>query len=141
MVPAIPASSTQRTKLAATTGPLWRLRNLFSRYPADGGRASTGSSARYRWTSRARPLAVSYRRSRRFSRHFITTQSNSPRNGAISFFGSICRSTASDGNDSSVESRVLGFDGSSSWMMRIISVIAAFFNRLASTGRRPVSNS
>ena len=46
-------------ELAATTGPLFRRRNLLRRYPADGGRASTGSSARYRWMSRPDALAVS----------------------------------------------------------------------------------
>jgi serine/threonine protein kinase len=40
-----------------------------------------------------------------------------------------------------VESRVLGLEGSSSWMMRIISASAAFFSRLASMGRSPVSSS
>jgi hypothetical protein len=34
--------------LAASTGPLFRRRNLLRRYRADGGRASTGSSAKYR---------------------------------------------------------------------------------------------
>ena len=36
---------------------------------------------------------------------------------AISLRGSVCRNAAIDGSDSSVESRVDGFDGSSSWMM------------------------
>ena len=59
----------------------------------------------------------------------------------MSFFGSVCRMAASDGKASSVERRVLGFDGSSSWMMRIISVSAAFRSRFPSCGLSPVSNS
>ncbi len=44
--------------------------------------------------SRARPLAVSYRRARSFSRHFITTQSSSPRTRGLSLSGSVRRAAA-----------------------------------------------
>ena len=49
-----------------------------------------------------------------FSRHFITTQSNSPRNIDVSLRGSICRTAANCGSESAVDSRVLGLAGSSS---------------------------
>ena len=47
--------------------------------------------------------------------------------------------TAVDASDTSVDSRVEGFEGSSSRMILIISVIAASRSRLASIGRSPVS--
>ncbi len=56
-----------------------------------------------------------------FSRHFITTQSSSPRSMDISLRGSIRRIAAREGKDSSVESLVLGLEGSSSRMIRITS--------------------
>jgi hypothetical protein len=45
------------------------------------------------------------------------------------------------GEDLPESSRVLGFDGSSSGMIRIISVSAAFLSRLASIGLRSVNSS
>ena len=56
-----------------------------------GGRAVTGSFSRCRLRSAARLLAVSYRRLRSFSKHFITIQSKSPRNSRRSLSGSLLR--------------------------------------------------
>ena len=42
----MPPTSASNTRLAANTGPLFRRANFRSRYPADGGHACTGSSAR-----------------------------------------------------------------------------------------------
>ena len=46
VVPTMPPTRASSTRLAASTGPRFRRRNLLKRYPADGGRASTASSAR-----------------------------------------------------------------------------------------------
>ena len=43
-VPITPPTSASSTRLAASTGPRFRRTNLPSRYRADGGQASTGSS-------------------------------------------------------------------------------------------------
>jgi hypothetical protein len=99
------------------------------------------SSDRYRCTSIASPFAVSYRRPRSFSRHFITTQSSSPRTSLPSRFGSIRRLAAIAGNSSLPLSRVLGLGGSSSRMIRSNSSNAAVFSRLRSNGVEPVSSS
>ena len=53
------AVTARNTPAAAASRPLFRRANFRSRYDADGGHACTGSSARYRWTSWANPLAVS----------------------------------------------------------------------------------
>ena len=65
--------------------------NLPNRYHADGGQASTGWSVRYRITSAAKSLAVSYRRWRSFSSAFITIQSSSPRTARAQLRGSALR--------------------------------------------------
>ena len=54
-------SSTRKNKMSPATesAVLFRRANFLKRYAADGGHASTGSSFRYRWTSAAKPLAVS----------------------------------------------------------------------------------
>ena len=72
--------------------------------------------------SRARPLAVSYRRVRSFSSAFITIQSRSPRTSLASRAGSVPRCAAIDAS-ASLESlsRVLGLGGSSSRIRRRIS--------------------
>ena len=64
--------------------------NLRSRYGRRRARLH-GSPSRYRWMSRAKPLAVSYRRVRFFSSAFITIQSSSPRTSFASRAGSVCR--------------------------------------------------
>ena len=46
VVPTIPPESANNKSSDARTGPLFRRTNFRSRYPADGGHASTGSSAR-----------------------------------------------------------------------------------------------
>ena len=94
------------------------LANLPRRYDMLGGQASTGSPMRKRWTSRATRWP-----SRTAVLAFFSGISSPPSRdrrveAAISFFGSICRSAADDANDSSVDMRVLGFAGSSSWRGR-----------------------
>src|SRR5262249_36286394 len=84
------------TVVPITNGALFRRTNLRKRYAADGGHAATGSSARYRWMSSAKPLAVSYRRLRSFSRAFITIQSRSPRTSWLRRRGSILRRAATE---------------------------------------------
>ena len=59
LVPIVPATSASSTRATAATGPLFRRANFRSRYAAEGGQASTGSSARYRSTSAAKALADS----------------------------------------------------------------------------------
>ena len=72
--------------------------------------------------SRARPLAVSYRRVRSFSSAFITIQSSSPRTSRASFAGSVRRCAAIDASGRLEPlSRVLGLGGSSSRIRRRIS--------------------
>ena len=51
--------SAPATRPAVVSMTLFRRKIFRSRYPADGGRASTTSSFRYRCRSRAKPLAVS----------------------------------------------------------------------------------
>ena len=84
----------EKIDAAVNNAALFRLANFRNRYPADGGHATTDSSFKYRWMSLAKPLAVSYRRARSFSRAFITIQSNSPRTSVLSFLGSVCRLAA-----------------------------------------------
>ncbi len=93
-----------------------------------GPRARTGSCSRCRRTSSARPLAVSYRRARSFSRDFITIQSRSPRTALAEqtpgrrVCGSLAtvdqRRLAASGARTSVE----GLTGSCSRMTRCISM-------------------
>ncbi len=91
--------------------------------------------------SRARPLAVSYRRAGSFSSAFITIQSRSPRTSFASRAGSVPRDAAIDAVSWVGPSRVLGFGGSSSRIRRNTSVNAASRIRCRSSGVRPVSNS
>ena len=133
---------------AAASIALFRRANLRNRYPADGGQAShrlVGQVALRRPS--ARPLAVSYRRFRSFSRAFITIQSSSPRTSRVSLAGSICRWAAIAGRRSFESlSRVLGRGGSSSRITRSTSSRAASWTRFwsaassrsaARTGGRP----
>ena len=79
---------------------------------------------------------------RSFSSAFITIQSSSPRTSLVSLAGSVCRCAAIDGSESFDSlSRVLGFGGSSSRMIRRISSYAACLNRSLSNGVVPVSSS
>ena len=91
--------------------------------------------------SRARALAVSYRRSRSFASAFITIQSRSPRRKRHSFNGSICRLAATLGCVSVELNRLLGVGGSPSRITRSTSSSGAFFNRSRSIGVVPVSSS
>ena len=77
VVPMMPPTKTNNSRIADRTGPRFLWISFRSRYALDGGRAMTGSLFRCRLRSIARPLAVSYRRVRSFSRHFITIQSRS----------------------------------------------------------------
>ena len=86
-------------------------------------------------------LAVSYRRPRSFSRHFITIQSNSPRTSPLNSLGPRPRFAAILGNSSAVESRVLGRGGSSSRITRRTSKSAASFTRFLVNGVEPVNSS
>src|SRR5207249_2336876 len=106
-------------------------------------RAATGSLLRWRRMSIAKPLVVSYRRVRSFSRHFITIQSRSPRTRLISLGGSDWRCLATVVSSSFVSAvrRVEGRSGSFSRMMRRISSSPAFSNSLASNGVFPVNSS
>ena len=89
----------------------------------------------------ASPLAVSYRRVRSFSRHFITIQSTSPRTSFDSRAGSVFRAAAILGRSPELESRTLGRGGSSSLISRTISPRAASRSRCFSSGVVPVSSS
>src|SRR5207253_2511541 len=82
-----------------------------------------------------------HRRPRSFSRHFIAIQSRSPRTDFASFFGSNWRRAAIAGSSADEDSFVLGFDGSTSLMMRSISVKAAARNSFRLNGTLPVSSS
>ena len=116
--------------------------NLRILYSADGGRASIGSSSRCRSMSRAKPLAVSYRRLRSLSRAFITIQSKSPRMRVLSFLGSVRRHDAREGNASPLPlSRVLGFSASFSRISLNISSRPAARSCRLERGVLPVSNS
>ena len=87
--------------------------------------------------SRAKPLAVSYRRVRSFSSAFITIQSRSPRTSFVSRAGSVRRCAASEGRRSPESlSRVEGFGGSSSRIRRRISEYAAWRSLLLLQRRR-----
>ena len=85
----------------------------------------------------ARLLAVSKRRVRSFSRHFITIQSRSPRNNFTSLGASEERRAAVVDNSfsTSVASRVEGFGGSCSRIVRRIASIPEFINSCPSNGR------
>ena len=89
----------------------------------------------------ASALAVSYRRLRSFSRHFITIQSSSPLTSLLKRAGSVCRLAAIDGSASLELSRVLGRGGSSSPMIRRISSNAAARSRSFSSGVLPANSS
>jgi hypothetical protein len=115
--------------------------NFRSRYMAARGPASTGSPSRCRRTSRANPLAVSYRRDGSFSSAFITIQSRSPRTSFASFDGSVAREAAIDAISWVGPSRELGLGGSSSRTRRSISVNAASLSRPRSSGVPPVKSS
>ncbi len=91
--------------------------------------------------SRARPLAVSYRRAGSFSSAFITIQSRSPRTSLASFAGSVPREAAIDAVSWVGPSRVLGRGGSSSRIRRRTSVKAASPSRRRSSGVVPVKSS
>ena len=92
--------------------------------------------------SRAKPLAVSYRRVRSFSIAFITIQSSSPRTSFVSLAGSVLRCAATDGSRSrDSESRVLGLGGSSSRIRLKISSYPACRSRARSSGVEPVRSS
>src|SRR5262249_12671061 len=118
--------------------------------------------------SSAKPLAVSNRRLRSFSRAFITIQSRSPRTSWLSLRGSVFLKAAIEANEDpwgglcpqDVEweaplavswwaepalhrllSLVLGLGGSSSRIIRRISSNAADFSRSLSNGVVPVSSS
>ncbi len=107
-----------------------------------GGWADTASPPRYRSTSAANPLAVSYRRVRSFSSAFITIQSSSPRIDEPSRRGSLPRlAEIVEDFAPSAPSRVLGVGGCSSRMILRISSKAARRSVSASNGVVPVSSS
>ncbi len=91
----------------------------------------------------ARLLAVSYRRVRSFSRHFITIQSRSPLSDWPSFFGSMARRCCAVREPvlPRDESRVDGLCGSTSRMIRIISAKPLLVSSRVSNGVVPVSSS
>src|SRR5262249_685761 len=99
--PRAPATTAKaRNRQAAIANAVFfRLANFRKRYDADGGQARTGSSARYRWMSSAKPLAVSNRRLRSFWSAFITIQSRSPRTSWCSLRGSVFRRAAIEASD------------------------------------------
>ena len=87
-------------------------------------------------------MAVSYRRVRSFSRHFIAIQSSSPRISLASFAGSVLRCAEIDGSAAREPlSRVLGRGGSSSLIRRRISAYPASRSDIRSSGVVPVNNS
>jgi hypothetical protein len=138
----IPTTNANMMRPAARTGPRCRRTIFLSRYRLDGGRASTGSSFRYRCTSAAIAEAVSYRRLRSFSSDFITIQSSSPWNNWLNRPGSLRRLADTVAASSPmVLMRVLGRGGSSSRMMRRISSNATVRSRSCSQGVVLVSNS
>ena len=113
VVPINPATTLAATNPPVTTPTLCRCTNFCSRYPALGGRASTGSSARCRSRSRAKPFAEAYRRPGSFSNAFATIQSKSPRNARRSVAGCVCRAAAIPPCDAPrLSNRALGEGGS-----------------------------
>ena len=137
------AASTTRNPAATATAARCFRANFRSRYPADGGHASTGSSARYRWTSRASPLAVSYRR--------VAVLLQALHHDPVQLAADQLRQLAPapvlpPGGDRRQRrrlpiSRVLGLGGSSSRISRSISARPAARSRFRSSGVVPVSSS
>ena len=91
--------------------------------------------------SRAKPLAVSYRRLRSLLSAFSTIQSSSPLTNRPSFTGSICRLAATLGALSAVLSRELGVGASCSRISFSNSSKAAFFSVSRVIGVVPVRSS
>ena len=139
---AVPATRARATRPAVVRATRLRRADLRKPVPRRRRAASTGWSVRYRITSAAKSLAVSYRRLRSFSSAFITIQSSSPRTDRRARRGSACRLAETVVSVSpSVLSRVLGFGGSSSRMIRRISSKAACLSVSESNGVVPVSSS
>jgi hypothetical protein len=101
-----PADQCRRDRPPVANAFLFRRSTFWKRYNPLGGRAMTGSLVRKRWTSIATPLAVSYRRVRSFSKHFITIQSRSPRNRLMSL----------DASEEEPKGSVLTFYTSREWL-------------------------
>ena len=120
---AVPTARAATTSAAVIRATRLRRANLPNRYHADGGHASTGSSSRYRRTSAARPLAVSYRR----VAVLLQALHHDPVQLPAHRIESICGGRSLDCAETvvsvapSVLSRVLGLGGSSSRMIRRIS--------------------
>src|SRR5262249_25007898 len=110
---AVPTTRAVTTTAAVASTARFRRADFRSRYHADGGPASTGSWLRWRRRSATRLLAVSYRRLRSFSRHFITIQSSSPHSDLRSRRESVWRAAETVvAVPPSVLTRVLGLGGS-----------------------------